>query len=68
MDYDDLVGRLSVYGSLNSGWAHCTEAATAITTLSARVRELEGVLRRVADAPLSGWTIAQALARKALDK
>lgn len=43
------------------------EAAAEITTLRERVAKLEGALRQCAEAPHSGWTIAQAVARTALN-
>ena len=43
------------------------EAATEITALRERVAKLEGALGQCAEAPHSGWTIAQAVARTALN-
>lgn len=59
MDYDDLVGRLTSFADIEDGGGACDlqfqtspsrEAATAISHLSALVRELKLALRPFGDA------------------
>lgn len=66
----DREAAAALMALIDAGDAHCDDFTAAFakhrSTSTEEVERLRAALRACADAPFSGWTIAQAIARTAL--